>query len=182
MIGNQIMHKSAYNNAQLFYNKYCKSDTTKRVLDVGSWDGGNGSLKNIFVGHNYIGLDVQAGPNVDVVGTSHNIPFDNSTFDIIVSSSCFEHDEFFWITFLEMCRVLKTSGYIYICAPSSGPYHPTKCPSDSWRFYPDSWRSLSRWAIKNEYKINLVESYIDKNHYPPDDNWQDSIGIFHKYE
>ncbi len=81
-----------------------------------------------------------------------------------------------------MCRVLKTSGYIYICAPSSGPYHPAKCPSDSWRFYPDSWRSLSRWAIKNEHKINLVESYIDKNYYPPDDNWQDSIGIFHKYE
>ncbi len=89
------MHKSAYNNAQLFYNKYCKSDTTKRVLDVGSWDGGNGSLKSIFIGHNYTGLDVQVGPNVDVVGTSHNIPFDNSTFDIIVSSSCFEHDEFF---------------------------------------------------------------------------------------
>jgi SAM-dependent methyltransferase len=176
------MHKSAYNNAQIFYNKYCGSDTIKKILDIGSWDGGNGSLRNIFSLHQYCGLDVQNGRNVDVIGSSHEMPFDDNSFDIIVSSSCFEHDEFFWLTFLEMSRVVKPSGYIYICAPSSGPYHPEKCPSDSWRFYPDSWRSLSKWSIKNNYKINLIESYIDKSYYPPDSNWQDSIGIFQKYE
>lgn len=174
------MHKSAYINAQKFYDQYCNDIENKTVLDIGSWDGGNGCLKPIFKNAKYIGLDVQKGPNVDVVGSSYNIPFNNETFDIVVSSSCFEHDEFFWITFIEICRVLKNNGYIYICAPSAGPYHPDKCPSDSWRFYPDSWRSLSRWANLNKYNINLINSYIDYNYYPPDERWNDSIGIFKK--
>jgi SAM-dependent methyltransferase len=174
------MHKSAYNNAIKFYEKYCKNDIeSKHILDVGSWDS-NGCLKPIFQKAQYIGLDVQSGPNVDVVSNSNNMPFNNEQFDIIISTSCFEHDEMFWLTFLEMCRVLKGGGYIYICAPSSGPYHPIGCPSDSWRFYPDSWRSLCRWAIKNNFDMKLVESYIDSSYYPPDDNWKDSIGIFRK--
>lgn len=174
------MHKSAYYNATSFYERYCKDNIqTKKVLDVGSWDS-NGCLKPIFKEAQYTGLDAQAGPNVDVVSNSNSMPFDNDQFDIIISTSCFEHDEMFWLTFLEMSRVLKAGGYIYICAPSSGPYHPHGCPSDSWRFYPDSWRSLAKWANKNNFHIKLVESYIDKSLYPPDDNWEDSVGIFTK--
>jgi len=175
------MHKSAYINAQKFYDQYCSNNIeNKKVLDIGSWDGGNGCLKPIFKTSEYIGLDVQIGPNVDVVGSSHDIPFNNDYFDVVVSSSCFEHDEFFWVAFLEMCRVLKNDGYMYICAPSSGPYHPEKCPSDSWRFYPDSWRSLSRWAKLNQYNVILIDSYIDCVHYHPDEKWDDSVGIFKK--
>jgi ubiquinone/menaquinone biosynthesis C-methylase UbiE len=175
------MHKSAFINAKKFYDKYCNMDNkSKTVLDVGSWDGGNGSLKEIFSQHNYIGLDMQQGPNVNIVSTSYSMPFDNNSIDIIVSSSCFEHDPMFWITFLEMCRILKDNGYIYICAPSSGPYHPEKCPGDSWRFYPDSWRSLSEWANINNYNIKLLESYIDNSFFKPDENWKDSVGIFQK--
>jgi len=175
------MHKSAYNNAVRFYENYCQDNIqSKTVLDVGSWDS-NGCLKPIFQKSlQYVGLDAQAGPNVDVVSNSNDMPFENEQFDIIISTSCFEHDEMFWLTFLEMCRVLKSGGYIYICAPSSGPYHPHGCPSDSWRFYPDSWRSLARWANKNNYKLKLVESYIDSSYFPPDDHWQDSVGIFTK--
>jgi ubiquinone/menaquinone biosynthesis C-methylase UbiE len=174
------MHKSAYINAQKFYDQYCSIDIeNKTVLDVGSWDG-NGCLKPIFSKAQYTGLDVQHGPNVDIVSSSHSMPFDNSSFDIIISTSCFEHDEMFWVTFLEMCRVLKQNGYIYICAPSTGPYHPSQCPSDSWRFYPDSWRSLSKWANLCNFAITLIESYIDTSYYPPDANWQDSVGIFKK--
>jgi SAM-dependent methyltransferase len=174
------MHKSAYINAQKFYEKYCKDNIySKKILDVGSWNS-NGCLKPIFQDGDYIGLDCQSGPNVDVVANSNDIPFSDNYFDVIISTSCFEHDEMFWLTFLEMSRVLKTGGYIYICAPSSGPYHPHGCPSDSWRFYLDSWRSLSKWANKNNFKIELIESYIDDVVYPPDDDWKDSIGIFRK--
>lgn len=175
------MHRSAFLNAKKFYDNYCKDNISqKRIIDIGSWDGGNGSLRHIFRDAQYIGFDMQNGPNVDVVGDAHNIPFDNDTFDIAVSSSCFEHDPMFWVSFLEICRIIKTSGLIYICAPSSGPYHPEKCPGDSWRFYPDSWKSLCLWAKHNQYNIDLIETYIDHTHIPPDENWQDSIGIFRK--
>lgn len=173
------MHKTAYINANKFYDKYCANNIeNKKILEIGSW--GIQSLRPIFEKGNYTGLDIQNGLNVDVIASSHEMPFSDETFDVIISSSCLEHDEFFWLTFLEMSRVLRTNGYIYICAPSSGPYHPQMCPSDSWRFYPDSWRSLAKWSQKNNFNISLVESYIDTFRIMPDEDWKDSIGIFQK--
>jgi SAM-dependent methyltransferase len=167
------MHSSAYNNAENFFRKYCKDGIEKKtILDVGSYDV-NGTLKPIFQQGIYTGLDMEKGPNVDIVAPSSNVPFDNNYFDIVISSSCFEHDDFFWLTFLEMCRVVKSDGLIYVNAPSAGPYHGY--PGDNWRFYKDSWNSLNKWGIKNNYEIELIETYIDESSI-----WKDSIGIFKK--
>jgi SAM-dependent methyltransferase len=176
------MHYSAYANTEKFYNKYCeKGIEEKNILDVGSYDV-NGSVKPIFAKGKYIGMDMFKGPNVDVVANAHDIPFKNDFFDIIVSISCFEHDDMFWVTFLEMCRVLKEDGYMYVNAPSNGPYHAH--PGDNWRFYKDSWKALEKWAQMNKYDIELVESYIDLNTpkgiKESKKIWEDSIGIFRK--
>jgi hypothetical protein len=72
-----------------------------------------------------------------------------------------------------MCRVIKSGGYIYLNAPSSGPYHGH--PGDNWRFYKDSWSCLAKWGVMNNYEIELVESYIDES-----EAWKDSVGIFKK--
>lgn len=169
------MHPSAYKNAELFYEKYCKENIqSKSILDIGSCNV-NGTLKPIFAFGKYIGLDMECGPNVDMVCDAHNIPLDNDSFDIIISSSCFEHDNMFWVTFLEMCRLVKPNGYIYICAPSNGPYHAY--PVDNWRFYKDSWAALAQWAKLNNHNIELVESYVDPR---TCSGWNDSVGIFRK--
>jgi len=173
------MHVTARLNAQKFYDKYCNFlNQDSYVLDIGSYDV-NGTLKPIFKNHRYIGVDMIEGPNVNIVSTNDNIPFKDNFFDIIVSSSCFEHDDFFWLTFLEMCRLVKSAGFIYIQAPSNGPYHAY--PTDNWRFYLDSWKSLQKWAIKNNYNIELVEHYINKENIDTDPSlWEDSIGIYKK--
>ena len=176
------MHHSAYVNAEKFYHKYCeKNIEDKKILDVGSYDV-NGTMKPIFDKGQYVGLDMEAGPNVDIVGVSHNIPFKKDEFDIIISSSCFEHDDMFWISFQEMCRVLKPGGYMYIQAPSNGPYHGW--PGDNWRFYIDSWKALEKWGKKLGFDIELVEHYIDDTtpHHPNEGFrlWNDSIGIYRK--
>ena len=142
------MHKSALKNVLMFYEKYCKNDPLlegKSVLDVGSLDIQGFNMRPIFIDPSrwnpadggvpvkeYIGLDQDSGRNVDVVGSAHEMPFSDESFDIIISSSCFEHDDMFWVTFLEICRVLKKDGLIYIQAPSTGPYHGY--PTDCWRF------------------------------------------------
>ena len=168
------MHPTAYENAKLFYEKHCKGNVKgKDVLDVGSLNVAGNTLKSIFAKGNYIGLDQNEGANVDVVSSSHEMPFKTSSFDIIVSTSCFEHDDMFWLTFSEMCRVLRTGGLIYICAPSSGQYHGF--PGDNWRFYKDSWKSLEKWGKRGGYNINLIETYIDTA-----GHWKDSIGIYKK--
>ena len=175
------MHHTAYINAEKFYHKYCEENIqSKKILDVGSYNV-NGTMKPIFIKGQYVGLDIEEGPNVDVVGVSHDISFGNDVFDIIISSSCFEHDDMFWVSFQEMCRVLKPGGYIYINAPSTGPYHAH--PGDSWRFYKDSWKSLEKWVRLNKFDVELVESYIDYNTPIGLDEgvvWNDSIGIYRK--
>jgi hypothetical protein len=171
------MHDTAYKNAEAFYIKYCESNNIEQkvVLDVGSYDV-NGTLKPIFhKAKEYIGLDQASGPNVDLVGTSHKIPMPDSSVDIIVCSSCFEHDPMFWISFLEMCRVLNDRGVMYINAPSNGPYHSH--PVDNWRFYADSWRALEQWGNYSGYNITMLDSYIDKN-VSSCGLWNDSVGIF----
>jgi SAM-dependent methyltransferase len=176
------MHHSAYVNAEKFYHKYCeKNIENKKILDVGSYDV-NGTMKPIFEKGQYVGLDMEAGPNVDIVGVSHDIPFEKDEFDIVISSSCFEHDDMFWISFQEMCRVLKPGGYMYVQAPSNGPYHGW--PGDNWRFYIDSWKALEKWGKKLGFDIELVEHYIDDTtpHHPNERFrlWNDSIGIYRK--
>jgi len=176
------MHHSAYVNAEKFYHKYCENKIeTKKILDVGSYDV-NGTMKPIFSKGKYVGMDMEQGPNVDIVGVSHEIPFKDNEFDIVISSSCFEHDDMFWISFQEMCRVLKDGGYMYIQAPSNGPYHGW--PGDNWRFYIDSWKALEKWGKKLGFDIELVEHYIDDTtpHHPNEGFrlWNDSIGIYRK--
>jgi hypothetical protein len=173
------MHHSAYVNTENFYNKYCKDNIEdKKILDIGSYSV-NGSVRPIFEKGQYIGVDMEQGPNVDVVANANNLPFKNNEIDIIVSISCFEHDDMFWVTFLEMCRVINDGGYIYINAPSNGPYHGH--PGDNWRFYLDSWKALEKWSKLNGYDIELIESFID-NKLPKRSGevWEDSIGIFKK--
>ena len=176
------MHHSAYVNAEKFYHKYCEDNIeNKKILDIGSYDV-NGTMKPIFQKGQYIGLDMEQGPNVDIVGVSHQIPFEKDEFDIVISSSCFEHDDMFWISYQEMCRVLKPGGYMYVQAPSNGPYHGW--PGDNWRFYIDSWKALEKWGKKLGYDMELVEHYIDETTPPhPSEGprfWNDSIGIYRK--
>lgn len=172
------MHDTAYMNASIFYNNYCARDiNNKIVLDIGSYDV-NGTLKPIFAkAKKYIGLDQFDGPNVDLVGPSHNIPLSDESVDIVTSSSCFEHDTMFWISFKEMCRVLKPGGYMYINAPSNGPYHAH--PVDNWRFYADSWKALEQWGLWCNFKIKLIQSYVDPR-VSSCGNWNDSVGIYMK--
>jgi len=169
-----IMHITAYQNCDRFYKTYCSDlSGSPIVVDFGSYSV-NGNVRDIFEPHmKYIGIDMEAGPNVDIVCTNRNTPFDSKSIDVVISTSCFEHDSSFWMTFLEMCRIVKPNGLIYINAPSSGPYHGH--PGDCWRFYKDSWNALKLWANENKYSVNLCETYIDER---PIEHWRDSVGIF----
>lgn len=167
------MHPVAYELAMQFYNTFCRNLTKSSVIvDFGSYDV-NGTLKGIFERHTYIGIDMAEGPNVDIVCANDNTPFEPNSVDVVVSSSCFEHDECFWMTFLEMCRIVKPGGYIYINAPSAGEYHGH--PGDCWRFYKDSWAALAKWAAKQGYSMTIVYSHLSDRC-----SWKDNIGIFRK--
>jgi hypothetical protein len=63
-----------------------------RVLDIGSLDI-NGNNRQFFTNCDYTGIDIGAGKNVDVVARGHEYIADEP-FDVVISTECFEHDEF----------------------------------------------------------------------------------------
>ena len=112
------MHDTSLYSGKYFAEVYGSPGLT--VVDIGGQDV-NGSLKEYFNGMNYICVDITPHPSVDIViEPGKKLPFEDGTIDLIVSTSCFEHDPCFWITFKEMCRILKPDGYIYINAPGNG--------------------------------------------------------------
>lgn len=157
------MHYTSLKSGQAFSESYGKIPNSL-VVDVGGRNV-NGSLRSFFEtkGMNFVCIDIKADESVDIViPPGEKLPFEDGSVDLIVSTSCFEHDPCFWLTFREMTRVVKPSGYIYINAPTSGPYHTY--PGDNWRFYSDAGQALAYWSgkqISNEtiYPVKVVETF-----------------------
>lgn len=170
------MHQSALAAAKEFFKSYSLGATI-RILDIGSLNV-NGTLRSVAPeGCEYIGVDMVAGSGVDVVvEESARLPFEDGSFDVVVSSSCMEHDVFFWLTFLEIIRVLKRGGLFYINAPTNGFYH--RYPNDYWRFYPDAGKALEEWGKQNGNEIELIESFVLPQW--EGELWNDFVAVFHK--
>src|SRR5690242_13750953 len=168
------MHPSAYELGRLMFKTHWR-DNFSDILDVGSLNV-NGTLRDFSPpGARYLGIDLEDGPGVDLVlDDPYAYPFSDGAFDMIVSTSCFEHDPMFWLTFLEMSRVLRDGGILYINAPSSGQYHTH--PWDNWRFYPDAALALERWGRRSDWNVVLWESFTLAGVEP----WNDTVMIFHK--
>ena len=170
------MHLTSYENARRFQEIYVATNGDS-VAEIGSQVvEGQASLRTLFEGCQYTGFDFCAGKGVDVVlEDPYSIPAEDNSFDRVISSSCFEHSEFFWLSFLEMTRICRDGGLIYIQAPSNGKFH--RYPVDCWRFYPDSGMALQKWGEYNGVKITLLESFTT---FQKSDCWNDFVAIFAK--
>lgn len=175
------MHPSAFELGKKFFSTYCQARSEFILVDIGAQNV-NGSLKELCVENaRYIGVDFEDGKDVDIVlDDPYSLPFEDSSVDVIVCSSVFEHSQFFWLVFLEMLRVLKEDGLIYLNVPSNGYYH--YYPVDCWRFYPDSGDALVAWGERNGYEPALLESFIaEKKCFSIKlDAWNDFVAVFVK--
>ncbi len=106
----------------------------KYVLELGSRNI-NGSVRQFFNGK-YVGIDMIAGEDVDIVCDSWNLPYKAQTFDVVVCTEMLEHDARFWETIEEARRVLKNHGHFLVTTRGIGfPFH--EYPGDFWRFTED---------------------------------------------
>lgn len=174
------MHGTALDGGKAFAESY--GAPGKTVVDLGGKNV-NGSLRNSFEsrGMTFICVDMEEDPSVDlVVQPGEKLPFADGSVDLVVSTSCFEHDPCFWMTFKELCRIVKKDGYIYVNAPSSGHYHGY--PGDNWRFYSDAGQALAFWSgkqVANEtvFPVKVIETF----HISPS-SWNDWICIWQRTE
>src|SRR5262245_27344434 len=102
------MHESSMRHMGHLVSKYGISSGV--VTDIGSMDV-NGSYRSLFPTCRYIGVDMEPGPGVDVVAKNYDsYPLSNRSSDLVISGQALEHMEFFWISWLEMCRIVKFGG------------------------------------------------------------------------
>lgn len=168
------MHHSSYEHMRDLVARYLRPEQKLSVVDIGSYDV-NGSYRTLFDSPtwSYCGVDLSEGPGVDIALVSpYRIPLRSRSVDLVISGQAFEHVEFFWQTWLEMIRILKPGGMIFLIAPSRGPEH--RYPQDCWRFYPDGYRALAKFG-----NCELIEVSTDWDTHPdPGSNWGDTVGVF----
>lgn len=123
-----------------------------RVLDVGSLDI-NGSNRYLFENNcKYLGIDIGMGNNVDIVCRAHEF-VDYYGFDTIVSTECFEHDEFLNKTLENIVKLLKSNGlFAFTCATTNRAEHGTKRAN--------AWASPFTSLLSGDYYKNITEKDI----------------------
>jgi SAM-dependent methyltransferase len=176
------MHQHSLDSMAEFRRAYLDARRNEPlvIVDIGSADL-NGSYRELFAlpPWRYIGVDLAAGENVDVVLSD---PYrwrelGSASTDVVVCGQTFEHTEFFWETILEIARILKPRGLCCIIAPSSGPEH--RFPRDCWRIFSDGFSAVARYAGLEV--VDVQTQWADLPDYDSESNkWHDSVLIARK--
>lgn len=99
--------------------------TNNKVLEVGSLNI-NGSIRDFFKNCDYTGVDLGEGPGVDVICKGEDLDYPNGTYDVVASCECFEHNENWKETFVNMHRMTRPGGLIFFtCATTGREEHGT---------------------------------------------------------
>lgn len=137
------------------------------VLEVGSQDV-NGSARTVFKdAASYVGIDMEAGKGVDVVGNAEDLENvlaknrQRMEFDSIVCLECLEHAVRPWVIVNQMKFALNSGGYLWISTPTFGfPLH--RYPIDCYRYGEDAFRS---WMFA-DMKLLALETVEDEFGFP----------------
>ena len=122
----------------------------KKVLEIGSLNL-NGSVRDFFQDCDYLGLDVSAGKDVDMVCEGQNYSGPDNSFNQVISCEVMEHNPFWKETLQNMLRLCAPGGlFTLTCATTGRPEHGTtrSNPNDSPLTVGIGW----------DYYLNLTDS------------------------
>jgi SAM-dependent methyltransferase len=94
-------------------------------------------LRNFFPGVEYIGCDVQEGPNVDRIEDIHRLSFADDSVGTVICVEVLEHVHDPLRAVREIHRVLKPGGIAVLTSVMFFPIH--EHPWDFWRFTPEGF-------------------------------------------
>lgn len=124
--------------------------TSHRILEIGSYDV-NGTVRQEFrEAALYTGVDLIAGPGVDVVSRGHELSSDLGQFDITIATEVFEHDKEWPLTLGKMFELTRPGGAVIVsCASTGRPEHGTERANSSL--------SPGTTSIGDDYYSNVSE-------------------------
>ena len=80
----------------------------------------NGSVRPFFQGADYIGVDLVAGADVDMVVSGDKVALPDASINLTISCECFEHNPLWLETFINMHRMTKAGGIVVVTCASRG--------------------------------------------------------------
>lgn len=155
-----MSHPEQLGFLRLCRDHLCASYRDPEYIEIGSYDLHGGGIRNVFTGvGRYVGVDLVEGPGVDVVASGHEIAFEDNSFDVAISSECFEHNPYWAETFENMHRMLRPGGLLIMtCATTGRVEHGTDrtnpdfspgTTSRGWSYY----RNLTRRDFESRFDL-----------------------------
>jgi hypothetical protein len=126
-----------------------------RILELGSRNVCGINLRGQFSKATYIGFDFYDGENVDIVGDAHKLTTyfnDQEKFDLIFSSAVFEHLHMPWVAAVEIQKMLKVGGHLFVESHFSFSSHERP-----WHFFQFSDMGL-RALFNDALGFDLIDS------------------------
>ena len=147
-----MSHASQMRFVMKVKNQFPAYFTNTKVLDVSSLDM-NGTIRPLFTNCDYLGVDIRAGKNVDLVIAGHLLDRPDGYFNVSASCECFEHDSTWSKTFYNMVRM--TNGLVFFTCASTG--RPEHCLGVSPTQY---YKNLTKTDFQNIFNFDgLFSSY-----------------------
>lgn len=160
------MHPTSMKSMKQFVVEYALQKA--KVVDIGSLDI-NGTYRELFPGGDYIGVDLVAGPNVDIIMGSP--PWKElKKVDVAICGQVLEHCADIPGLMAEMFHVLKPGGMACIIAPSAGPGH----------LEPDFFGNVSPEQMRQfveDAGFEVIRCAVD-----PSCEWKDTVCVARKPE
>ena len=114
------------------------------ILDFGS------GVRDRFF-DNVVNYEIHPNPTVDVLGDGERLPFKDDSFDGAMSIAVFEHVSNPFACAMEILRVVKPGGSIYLSVPFLFHEHG----------YPNHYYNMTQEGLKNLFQDQVVVRELD---------------------
>lgn len=165
------MHPNSLKIMSSLLDKY--APPSGLCVDVGSQDI-NGTYRPLVEGRGftYLGVDISAGKNVDLVlpetiGWSMTCEWESQLSeydpDFVISGQCLEHTKRPWEWIQAVVTAAHRPGVPFILiAPAAWPQH--RYPVDCWRILPDGMQGLMEWAGLEVLEVGMDDPTGKRTH------------------
>ena len=158
-----MAHKEQRDYFETVQKRFSETFVNKKVLDIGSYDL-NGTNSYLFENSTVLGLDIEEGPGVDIVCEAQKYDAPDESFDVIVSSECWEHNPYYKESLQNAVRMLKSGGFmLFACATTGRPVHGLSSQQEEMLEKDPTWTvmpSAKQEGWQTEYYKNVTEKDV----------------------
>ncbi|MBN1757966.1 MAG: class I SAM-dependent methyltransferase [Chitinispirillaceae bacterium] len=157
-----MAHKAQNEILKSLKKQYKPFFVKSKVLEIGSYNI-NGTIRKLFSRCDYTGIDVAPGKCVDIVCPGEKFDAPDNSFDLCISSECFEHNPMWVETFRNMIRMTRPGGLIIVtCATTGRAEHGTVNAGEleslttrieEWKSY---YKNLTEEDFRREFDFQSV--------------------------